>query len=177
MRNRLTGTAEALDDERIKNQIYASLGPSVTTTCQQNLPEDTPFQNIMDAIARDERMHTLENHPPTTKEALYTKVGTTTPEHEQWCTSYLRNTHTTECWTKKRRHDSNASSGRESTKTISLNPAVRCFHRGEQGHVIRDCFIRNKGLQARKKMRNKRPKHKNEVTNIATGTRPAGFGF
>ena len=151
MRNQLTGIAQALDDERIKNQIYAPLGPEfyVTITYQQNLPEGAPLQDIIDAIYRDERMRAFVSRP----QALYTNIrtnGSSLRNTGKCRTNCQRNTHSTkECWAKKRRYGSGNTGGEfAGAATTNLNSAVKCFHCGELGHVIRDCAIGNKGRKA-----------------------------
>ena len=121
IRNQLSGTQQAIDDTMIKARIFATAPPEFETTSiyQQNLPEDTPLETIIDAFKRDESIRALRTDSPALKEALYSNTnnfrgrgrgsggrgrGGRWPQSTatKWCTYCQRNTHSTEeCWSKK----------------------------------------------------------------------------
>ena len=77
IRNQLSGTEQAIDDTMIKARIFATAPLEFETTSiyQQNLPEDTPLETIMDAFKRDESIRALRTDPPALKEALYNNTS------------------------------------------------------------------------------------------------------
>ena len=77
IRNQLSGTQQAIDDTMIKARIFATAPPEFETTSiyQQNLPEDTPLETIMDAFKRDESIRALRTDPPALKDALYSNTS------------------------------------------------------------------------------------------------------
>ena len=199
IRNQLAGTSQALDDTTIKARIYATLPPEFLTTAiyQQNLPEDTPLESVMDALIRDESMRALTNDPPALKEALFTTDGTSQRGRgrgrggrggrgrwgrqtygTKWCTHCQRNTHDTkDCWSRSHGSDNlndNGNGGGDPPK---------CWFCGESGHLQQNCAVREKGREAEREF--KRRKHtandgadpKTESANLTIGTKPAGPGF
>lgn len=72
IRNQLAGTPQAIDDDDLKVQLYSKPPAEFSTTVayQQNVPEDTPIQNIMDNIKRDETMRGLKSFPAASSESL-----------------------------------------------------------------------------------------------------------
>jgi hypothetical protein len=138
IRNQLAGSPQAITDAAFKVQIYGSLPPEFDTTItyQQNLPDDTPTEAIMDNLKRDELMRTLRNKPAATTEALYSNTmpgrarGGRTASNG-YCTHCKRNGHNTEdCWHK----DTNKRDRDEDSDHEQV-----CWYCGESGHVANAC--------------------------------------
>ena len=205
IRNQLAGTSQALDDATIKARIYATLPPEFLTTAiyQQNLPEDTPLESVMDALIRDESMRALSNPPPALKEAHFS-IGTASgiPRGRgrgrggrggrgrwgrqtfdtKWCTHCQRNTHDTkDCWSRPTDHDD----GPGDDNRGNLHP-LKCWFCGESGHRQQNCAVREKGREAEREFKRRKfsasagnPPEKTESANLnlTVGTRSAGPGF
>ena len=195
IRNQLSGTQQAIDDTMIKARIFATAPPEFETTSiyQQNLPEDTPLETIMDAFKRDESIRALRTDPPALKEALYSNTSNFRgrgrgrggrgrggrwlgSQLTKWCIHCQRNTHSTEeCWSKKRSHDDDDDTDKKDLK---------CWHCGESGHTQRNCSIREKGQQAAREFKKQRssglltsPKTSYTslwVKGVTPGGKPAG---
>ena len=184
IRNRLSGTQQAIDDTMIKARIFATAQPEFETTSiyKQNLPEDTSLETIMDAFKRNESIRALRTDPPAPKEALYSNTsnfrgrgtgrgrggrgrGGRWTQSTKWCTHCQRNTHTTEeCWSKKRSHDDDDDNDTDKDKKDQ-----KCWHCGESGHIQRNCSIREKGQQAAREFKRQR-------SDSGTGSQTTGTG-
>jgi hypothetical protein len=180
IRNRLAGTAQAVTDAYFKVQLYRSLPPEFRTTMtyQQNLPDDTPIETIMDNLKRDELLRSLEIKPAATTEALYSNTsrgrgrgrgrGGRKQFADRWCTHCNRNNHNTEdCWNPDISKDSKKRDYEEE------EDEKVCWTCGESGHMTSGCPIKRKGDAAKVAFKKKRT----EKANLAVGTRSVDQGL
>jgi hypothetical protein len=185
IRNQLAGSPQAITDTAFKVQIYGSLPPEFDTTItyQQNLPDDTSTETIMDNLKRDELMRTMRNKPAATTEALYSNStsnrgrgrgrgrGGRKQSTNRWCNHCKRNSHNTEdCWNKD-----SEDSGKRSHDEQTQSDEPECWHCGETGHMVRDCPTKQKGEAAKERNAKRRKMPREEAANLST--KSAGSGL
>ena len=156
LKNQVDGTPEAITPVMFKTHVFTSLPDSfeVTSKIQQNNFNAT-LEEVIEALKEDEKIRNMRVHSEATTDAFIMTRGRSaygnstgrgrgrgfTPRGAPtWCSFCRSGKHVTEACRSKRQV--------ELKRSLDAQEA-ECFYCGENGHLQRDCLIKQKGEKAR----------------------------